>query len=76
MKSGEPVVQENDKTFSIEFPHPSATSVAQTPPRTDVAPYTKRAGQESEPNAAGSDQGRVLSEFKLDKMIWKGNRSF
>jgi hypothetical protein len=63
MKSGEPIVQDGDKSFSIEFPYPAVGS------------------QQSGGNAQGGGaiatlgKGRVLAEFKVEKMTWKGKPS-
>ena len=65
MKNGEPIIQENDKEFSIEFRNPAVgaqDSLAQ--PGMAIANMPSGAGE------------RVLAEFKLEKMIWKGKPSF
>jgi hypothetical protein len=65
MKGGEPIVQDGDKEFSIEFHHPAVGS--------QNAGNTNNPGN---PNAATLGGERVLSEFKVDKMMWKGKLNY
>jgi hypothetical protein len=65
MKTGEPIIQETDKAFSIEFQSPALG------PRNTGAPNIEQNTQIPQMRAQ-----RVLAEFKMDKMIWKGKPSF
>ena len=65
MKGGVPVIQDSDKSFSIEFPHPAIGS--------------QNAGNASNvlnPNVTTFGRERVLAEFKIDKMKFGGKLSF
>lgn len=65
MKNGEPIIQENDKSFSIEFRNPAVGSQdSGGQPGTAIANMSNPTGE------------RVLAEFKLETMIWKGKPSF
>jgi len=64
LKNGEPVVQDNDKSFSLQFIHPAIGSQGQT---------TTAAGNGT---LQTFGKERVLAEFKLDKMKFAGKNSF
>jgi len=63
LKSGEPIVQDGDKSFSIEFPYPA------------VGEQTSGANASGGGGIATLGKGRVLAEFKVEKMVWKGKPS-
>jgi hypothetical protein len=68
LKNGEPVVQESDKSFSMQFIHPAIG----TQPTLGTNSTTASAN----PNLATFGRERVLAEFKLDKMKMGGKTSF
>jgi hypothetical protein len=62
-KSDEPIIQEADKTFTVEFPSPPIVAQEST--------------SQNNPPAARMPGGvGVVAEFKLEKMVWKGKPSF
>lgn len=65
MQNNEPVVREGDKTLAVQFTHPAVGMQAQN-----------GVGQLADTSAARFDTERVLADFKLDKMTWKGKPAF
>ncbi|MFZ0819339.1 MAG: hypothetical protein WAM91_04670 [Candidatus Acidiferrales bacterium] len=62
-KNNEPIIQEADKMFTVEFPSPSIVAQLTTSLNDPPAPRI--------PGGVG-----VVAEFKLEKMVWKGKRSY
>jgi hypothetical protein len=65
MKGGEPIIQDGDKSFSIEFHTPAVGR--------------QNAGNTNNPgnaNIGTLGAERVLAEFKVEKMAWKGKPNF
>lgn len=67
LKNGEPVVQDSDKSFSLQFIHPAIG--------TQATQATNAAGKTSNPNLPTFTRERVLAEFKLDKMKVGGGKA-
>jgi hypothetical protein len=65
MKGGEPVIQDSDKEFSIEFRTPPVGSQ-----------NAGNTNNPTNPNVSTLGAQRVLAQFKMDKMVWKGKPSF
>jgi hypothetical protein len=86
-KDGAPIVQESDKLFSIEFTTPPVGSQRGVhvshdsgPGDMNMKPLVMLTDHEvdipNNPNTATLGAERVLAQFKVEKMMWKGKPSF